>query len=297
MNCSNRTVSSCDDDLVAGALLAGTSAISFALYVLVLVAIVRSKNVHFKNVYYVFVISLGIEDVCALVLWFFLGLHIVLHGSLLSDLQIDYGIGVLMTLWNVFEAHAYILSVSRYLAICRPAWHYHGFEAKLKPKFWLCLMWFVAVFVVSVINFWPPMGAYFRIDGYTIRLTPVATSFYSIYSPTVMSGLAITVIFCYGSIYINYRKAKAAVSHLSMYNEHGPNMGLQFRLAAQAFTICAMFSFWDISWYYTEGIVPTDKWFTFVYYTYLWTFNHAANPFIYLIFDKNLRNAVLGREA
>lgn len=149
--------------------------------------------------------------------------------------------------------------------------------------------WVYAIFIHAFPTFLPPHMNYV-LDGYAaIWDNPYITNYYFVEDISCCSCVFVLVCTCYAAIIIRYRKIRQQFTVLPSSTVAARVR--QFRLALQCMIRCFAFFFYDII-YYIIGYLTDGIWLTFICSTYLWAFNNALSPWLYLAFDRQLRATV-----
>ncbi len=297
MNCSTREYSNCSDDYIVGSLILVSCLVGFVAYTLTMLAVFLSKNC--QNPFYHLLISLSISDLLSLFAWTVLSVHIFHHGRKLQMCANGWCTFILSMSWNATITHCVLLTLNRFCAIVKPRLQQILFDSGSKVLLWVFLAWTLAS-LSPIFFLLAPGKVHFAIDPvYIVRMTDPWTMWVAqVKDKICLSLLCILIIYCYGAILYVYRQirsrlnahARARCDSPTSVNEQTERR-VQFRLCFQSAIICIAFGFWGIFWYIMP--IPGNKWVAFFYFTYWWVFVYYMNPFIYLICDTRVREAVL----
>lgn len=289
-------------DRIVGLLFIITSSISLVIYVPMLIVMYKSSKL--SSHCYTFMISQGVSDVFSLIGWIIIGIHTITHELLVPKLMITIVLCLLVVGWGSLTTHLAMIAINRYIAVCQPQ-HQNRLFQKRNMIILLGVSWFYAIFIHAMPTFIPPNMIY-SLNGYFATWeSDVITKYYTIEDITCCSIVSVVCVFCYSAIIIKYAQVRRQIApsvvivDVAKIKERRDGRR-QFKLALQTAIRCVTFLVYDLL-YYVVSLYSTNLWAVFICSTYLWCFNNALNPWIYLIFNEQLRtimkNLILSNSA
>lgn len=247
---------------------------------------------------YTFMISLGISDCTSLVGWMVIGIDTCTHGLVVPKIVVTVVLCFLVIGWGSLTTHEAMTAINRYVSVCHPTKHDAMFT-KNKMKILLGISWFYAICVHAAATFIPP-NMYYSLDGYyAVWGNDVVTTYYTYEDITCCSMVFIICLFSYSSIMIKFARVRRQIAPTPVRTIQGKAQMLkerkdfifQIKLALQTSVRCLTFFVYDIL-YYLVSLYSTNLWAIFICSTYLWCLNNALNPWVYLIFNEQLRKVL-----
>ncbi len=133
----NRSLTSADQDFMAGTFICCFSVIGLLGYIPVLFVLLRSTAL--SHPVYRLMISLGVTDCASLVIRFTVGIFTFSHGTLFDQIVIDWLMVVIEYVWFSLVCHVAAISFNRYLAVCKPTKHHRWFRSQYNSMHWVVL--------------------------------------------------------------------------------------------------------------------------------------------------------------
>lgn len=297
---SIRTEEQVKNDYIVASLFLSTSFFGLITYIPCLVAMYKSK--HLKSPCYTFMVSLGVSDCASLIGWFVIGLDTCTHGDIIPKKMITVVLCFLVIGWGSLTTHEVMISINRYIAVCHSSRHDLLFNRN-RMVVLLSVSWFYAICIHASPTFIPP-NMYYSLNGYyAVWASDAITTYYTYEDISCCSLVFLICIFSYISVIVKYAHVRRQVSPNGKKNNKSrakekKDAMFQFRLALQTSVRCLTFFIYDLL-YYLVSFYSTNLWAVFICSTYLWCLNNALNPWVYLIFNEQLRkvlkNKIRGR--
>lgn len=282
------------NDYIVGSLFFVTSFFGLVTYIPCMVAMYKSPQL--KSPVYTFMISLGVSDCTSLVGWLIIAVDTYTHGFVVPKPVITVVLCFLVIGWGSLTTHEAMVAINRLVAVCFSTQHDVLFSKK-RMTLLLGISWFYAICIHAFATFLPP-NMYYSLDGYYAVWASDTVTLYYTYEDITCCSIVFTIcVTCYISIIAKYTKVRKqitpkmlATQNNNLFKERKDFM-FQFRLALQMAVRCLTFFVYDLL-YYIVSLYSTNLWAVFIYSTYLWCLNNALNPWVYLCFNKQLRNAL-----
>lgn len=272
-----------------GYILIWTAIVGLLVYVPILYIMCTSKLL--KAPCYSFMINLGISDVISLISWIIVGVHTATHGHQVPHPLMVVILCLLVIGWGNLSVSLAMIAVSIYIAVCHPLKQTNLFGWK-RVKLLLAFCWFYAIAIHASPTFIPPNMVYLISSYICYWPNEKVQKYYEYEDPTFAFIVVALCLFCYLNIIVKYAKSRKRVIPKNDANFFSVEGRRQFKLALQTAIRFATFFIYDISYYIVSGDCEANLWVKFIFCTYLWCLNNALSPFIYLMFNMQIRLAL-----
>jgi hypothetical protein len=275
------------ENVFAASIMGVLSVMGLIAYLLIIVIIVRFRQEFLENSYYVFVISLAFSDCLMLVLFAFYSVPCTITQSYILGHNFDRAAGVIDNLqYYTGCVLVALIAFNRYLAVCR----FHSYQSIFCDRnvyIFMAGAWVFGIFVSSF-QIFSPFGQDYYYDsyGWGFDMTRWGNKYYTMYDQTFSVVTFLFLVACYASLLL--KRPGQQVGHQNTRDQKRRakterNLALQFGLV--------------IILLITQGlgftIVPlltSSKW-AFLALTVLFIVNNSCSPFIYLIFNSQIRSS------
>lgn len=284
-----------ESDIIVGCLLLITAGFGLITYIPCLVAMWKSKQL--RSPCYTLMISLGLSDCLSCICWMVVGFYTCIHGTVIPEKVITACFSLLSFGWKCMKSHEVTTAINRYIAVCHATKH-DKLYSKRNMILWLVLIWVIST-VENIPSFLPPNMVYTLNGYYAVWMNKDITTFSSYEDLTGCTLVFVISVFCYTAIAVKFRQVRKQVAPSAtsiggknpQQDKERKNFMFQFRLALQTSIRCFTFYIYDCL-YYVISLYSDDLWVIFICGTYLWCLTNAMNPWIYLVFNNQLRKII-----